>query len=697
MLQALLFREFIHPINVGITVSKGIVSTLWPAWGRHDAHGGYRPDIDGLRAIAVVGVLLYHAFPSLLPGGFVGVDVFFVISGFLITRVIIDGLSRSSFSIADFYARRVRRIFPALLLVLTACLIFGWRAMLAEDFAHLGKHAAGGAGFISNLVLWSEAGYFDQASASKPLLHLWSLGIEEQFYLAWPLMLWAAWRARLPLMPFIIATAAISFLINLHLQGNNPTAAFYSPLSRAWELMIGGMLAHWSSASGARERDWWISFLSSLRVRSTPALATGMRSACSFIGLGLLSISLVWINSSMPFPGFRALLPTVGTALLIASGPNTPVARWLLASRPFVWIGLISYPLYLWHWPLLTLAGNAYGSLGTPERAGLLLASVGLAWLTWRLVERPLRSPTRGGWKVLGLLLGMAAIAGSGLLIWKKDGLPSRYPEIVKRATEYDLEGYRAALRHQVCFMELGTNAERYAPECVDGGNQALWVLWGDSSAASMYTGVRHLQERSGKMRLAQFTSSSCPPIMDYDAPNPDCRFNNDWTMGKIEQLKPDTVLLSAMWHYYDNAKLAGTIAQLKSIGVRRVVLLGPPPSWKDTPSRIVFNIWRDDPLHTPPGPRLDYAKYGMGEGEQAAGGADYRTSVADAFLKNVAVTSGSEYISLTEVLCNEKGCLTRADADSGETFYLDIVHLTPAGATFAVKQISPQLLRNTE
>ncbi len=674
-----------------------IASFLWPNWERHDAHGGYRADIDGLRAIAVVGVLIYHAFPTLLPGGFVGVDVFFVISGYLITRVILDGLTRSSFSIGDFYARRVRRIFPALLLVLGVCLVFGWRTMLADDLAHLGKQAAGGAGFVANLVLWSEAGYFDQASASKPLLHLWSLGIEEQFYLAWPLLLWAAWRARLPLMPFILGTAAASFLINLHYQADNPTAAFYSPLSRAWELMIGGMLAHWSSSSGAGERAWWGARLSALGIVTGSGAAATLRSIGSVLGLGLLVFSLAWINSSMPFPGFRAMLPTVGTALLIASGPNTPIARWLLASRPFVWIGLISYPLYLWHWPLLTLAGNAYGTLGSLERVGLLLAAVVLALLTWKLVERPLRSPHRGGLKVAGLLLGMAVVAAFGLTAWKKEGFPSRYPEIIKRATEYDLEAYRKELRHTVCFMELGTNANGYAPECVDGGDKPLWVLWGDSSAGSLYTGFRHMQEQAGDMRLAQFTSSACPPIANADMPNPDCRFNNTWTLERIAQLKPDTVLMAAMWHYYDKGKLLDTIAQLKAMGVRRVVLIGPPPSWKDTPSRIVFNLWRDDPLHATPGPRLDYGKYGMGQGEQTAGGPDYRTSNAEDILRDLAKRSGSEYISLTEALCTAEGCLTRADSDSGETFYLDIVHLTPAGARYTVQLISPQLLGNRQ
>ncbi len=229
----------------------------------------------------------------------------------------------------------------------------------------------------------------------------------------------------------------------------------------------------------------------------------------------------------------------------------------------------------------------------------------------------------------------------------------------------------------------------------MDQGTQPLWVLWGDSSAASLYTGIRGLQQRSGKMRLAQFTSSACPPMAGFAGPNPACTYNNDWALASIARLKPDTVLMAAMWHEYDKANLPATLARLKALGVRRVVMLGPPPSWKDTPSRIVFNLWRDDPLHATPPPRLDYTKYGMGQ-DAAAGGADYRTATAEVLLRDLAKQTGVEYISLTEVLCNEDGCLTRSDSKSGETFYLDIVHLTPAGSRFTADLIAKQLLQDS-
>ncbi len=649
-------------------------------------HADYRADIDGLRAIAVLGVLVYHAFPQILTGGFTGVDVFFVISGFLITRAVLTEIASKRFSIGGFYARRARRLFPALAFVLVTCLLFGWHTLLADDLAQLGKHIAAGVGFVANLVLWSESGYFDAASTSKPLLHLWSLGIEEQFYLAWPLLLLAAWRLRLPLLPVIFTAAALSLAVSLHVLHGNPTAAFYAPFSRAWELIVGALLAVFCSPLATRERNW---FLARWAVATGAAPHRLVREYMAGIGLTMLVGSLTLVESSMPFPGFLALLPTVGTALLIGAGPATFISRRILSSRAFVWIGLISYPLYLWHWPVLTFARNAYADLSNLQLVSLLLVSVVLAWLTWRVVERPLRSSRHGGLKVTALLLAMASIGGLGLLVWKKDGYPSRYPQIIQRATEYDLDAYRLGLRNHVCFMDLGASADFYAPECVDPGEGPLWVLWGDSAAASLYPGIRGIQQHAGTMRLAQFTSSACPPILDFEGPNEHCAYNNRWALDSIAALKPDTVVLAAMWQEYDLGNVERTVARIKAAGVKRVVLLGPPPAWKDTPSRITFNLWRDDPLHVTPPARLDYSKYGAGPAAEGP----RQTVAAEAHLRAVSENSNIAYISLVDAFCNAKGCLTREDSDSGETFFLDIYHLTPAGSHFAAGLIEGELL----
>ncbi|WP_027729906.1 acyltransferase [Variovorax paradoxus] len=339
----------------------------------HLLHPKYRPDIDGLRAVAVLSVLGYHAFPQWIKGGFIGVDIFFVISGFLITTIILGSFEGDGFSYREFYARRVKRIFPALVLVLAATFAFGWWALLPHEWEQLGKHVAAGAGFVSNFAFWSEAGYFDNAAETKPLLHLWSLAIEEQFYIFWPVLLGLAWKRKWRVLTVVGAVAALSFLLNVATIHSHREAAFYSPLSRFWELMIGGMLAYMRLHRPLPKPGWG-------------------RHAQSIAGLVLIGLGLAFIRGGKAFPGFWAILPTLGAFYCIAAGPTGVLNRYVLASRPMVWVGLISYPLYLWHWPLLVYARIVEGELPSNGlRALMLLAAVVLAWLTYRFVERGTR------------------------------------------------------------------------------------------------------------------------------------------------------------------------------------------------------------------------------------------------------------------------------------------------------------------
>ncbi|MDD0998600.1 acyltransferase [Pseudomonas sp. TNT2022 ID1044] len=652
-------------------------------------HIGYRPDIDGLRAVAVLAVLIFHAFPTVMRGGFVGVDIFFVISGYLISKVILTTLDQGTFTIADFYSRRIRRIFPALVTVLVSCLVFGWNTMLADDLALLAKHILGGASFVSNFVLWSEAGYFDKASELKPLLHLWSLGIEEQFYVVWPLLLWAGWRMRLPLLLVVVLIGLASFALNILGVYENPTAVFYSPLSRGWELIIGASLACLTSDTGTKAISCNRFFVAINLVFGSEKT----RSAVSILGLLFIVYAMFRIKDTLPFPGKWALIPTVGAFLLIAAGPSAWVNRVLLSSRLMVAIGLISFPLYLWHWPLLTFARSSYPEgLSWGARLGILGVSAVLAILTYLYIEKPFRSGSRKRFKVTVLCLSMFVAAVMAGVIFKSGGFASRYPEIIQRATEYDLDGYRAGLRNQVCFMEMGQDALQYAPECIDKGTAPLWVLWGDSGGAAIYSGLRGLADRSGQFRIAQFTSSACPPMLGYEGDNLACRRNNQWTIEKVRELVPDTVILAGMWGEYNKELLPATIKQIQSAGVRRVIILGPAPGWKDSPSRIAFNLWSSDPLHRVPSERLDYAKYGRGHGVEARDGLDNRIEAAEKILRSVAQQTGATYISVAEKLCNENGCLMRESESSGDAFYLDIVHFTSHGANFAIKAIAPEL-----
>ena len=431
----------------------------------------YRPDIDGLRAIAVLAVLVYHAFPSSLPGGFVGVDIFFVISGYLISRHILEELATRSFSIRTFYARRVRRIFPALILVLLACLLFGWLSLTPGEYERLGRHVFAGALFLANFLSWREAGYFDTAADTKPLLHLWSLGIEEQFYIVWPLILALLWRLRRWLGWGMAGLIGLSLAWSLYTLWRDPVADFYSPLTRFWELAIGAMLA-------------WLA--QQQRAQALASHATRL----SWLGLALLVAALLLIDSGDAFPGAWALLPTLGAALLILAGPAALPNQKLLAWRPMVWVGLISYPLYLWHWPLLTIARVLEGETPTVTvRWALLALSFVLAWLTWRFVERPVRTHTRSRALIWVLCLAMAAVGVAGF--------------VVKSA-----HGYRDRLAGMMngdpTTMVVGADRGRLLPGCdiPQGREQGLnyclrnrvdpvrYAVVGDSKAEALFYGL---------------------------------------------------------------------------------------------------------------------------------------------------------------------------------------------------------------
>src|SRR6202171_3078579 len=328
----------------------------------------YRPDIDGLRAIAVTLVANFHAFPEAMPGGFIGVDIFFVISGFLITGIIARELEQKRFSLLAFYQRRIRRIFPALIVVLCTTLVLGWLWMLPAGYAQVGGDVFSSAAFFANIALLLQSGYFDIESAKKPLLHLWSLGIEEQFYLFWPLILMLVARLRLSMLAAVSVVGVASFVLNVALIGSNPVATFYLPFTRAWELLAGAALAcGWNQLSQA-------------------STASNLRAS---IGVVLIVAAAGVLDTKSAFPGWWAILPVAGAAPLL-SAPAPWFCRSLLASPPLVWIGLISYPLYLWHWPLLVFFGIIkFGPLTLVERELILGLSALLAWLTYWLFIFP--------------------------------------------------------------------------------------------------------------------------------------------------------------------------------------------------------------------------------------------------------------------------------------------------------------------
>ena len=464
-------------------------------------HPKYRADIDGLRAVAVLAVVGFHAFPKEVPGGFIGVDIFFVISGFLISTILFQNLESNTFRFLTFYARRIRRIFPALLVVLAANLSIGWFMLLADKYERLGKHAAGGAGFVSNLLFWKESGYFDGAAATKPLLHLWSLGIEEQFYLIWPLVLWIGWKARINLLALTMAMGLASLTWDVAVVSRDSASAFYLPMSRFWELLAGAVLAHISLK------------------RPTSSAAGPWCNLRSVLGSSLILAGLLLINGERAFPGWWAILPTLGTTLIISAGPRAWLNRTVLSRRVLVWVGLISYPLYLWHWPLLAIPRIVEG-VPPPlaVRTAAVVLSIALAWATYRLVETPLRFSKRGSTAIV-LLVSMLAVGAAGSLIYGRSGLPTRAATKAVVRNDGDVGHvlfHRYAVEHFYPCMPIAIREEATAlafgefGRCLQSKKDAPIdvAIIGDSHAEHLFLGLAELLEESECRLLHQDDSA---------------------------------------------------------------------------------------------------------------------------------------------------------------------------------------------
>ncbi len=505
----------------------------------------YRPDIDGLRAVAVLAVVGYHAFPALDPAGFIGVDIFFAISGYLISSIILGRLEggSGSFSFLDFYARRARRIFPALFAVLAACLVAGWLLLLPQEFRELGTHVAAAAAFISNFLLWHETGYFDSAAEAKPLLHLWSLGIEEQFYLLWPLLLTLAWRARkaLPLLMGFLAglLALASFAYCLYATFHAPAAAFYSPAARWWELMAGGLLAQIVMKRGLLTGTW--------------------ATMASLAGAALLVATLLLLDPSQPFPGTWALAPALAACLLLVAGQGAWFNRVVLSNRLLVGVGLVSYPLYLWHWPLLSFA-RIFHSAPLPASTilAILGASLALAWLTYRFIERPIRFGARTQ-RIAPALFALLAVAGAaGVSIRAADGFGFR-PVIGQVRPAFVVDN--PVVAHRPC-PDLAAMPAILAKACyshVNAGQPHIVILWGDSHALPWAVDFEAIAAKQG-FQLYVLKLDGCPPLTgirrtDIKASQAVCDTLEPTRalLDAIEALHPDAVVMTARWSNFSH------------------------------------------------------------------------------------------------------------------------------------------------
>ncbi len=494
----------------------------------------YRADIDGLRAIAVLSVVAFHAFPNWFKGGFVGVDIFFVISGFLISTILFENLERNTFSFLEFYIRRVKRIFPALLIVLISCLIFGWFALFADEYKQLGKHIAAAAGFVSNLVLWSENGYFDNAAETKPLLHLWSLGIEEQFYIFWPLLLWIVWKKRFNLFNITIVMLAASFVLNIWIIQKDAIATFYIPQTRFWEMFTGALLA-WSTLQQktAKFRDH--------------GLSANMQ---AWLGAMLLVAGVSLTTSASQFPGWWALLPTLGAVLIISAGMRAWLNRVVLSNKILVWVGLISFPLYLWHWPLLSFARIIESE--TPARSIRIVAvliSILLAWLTYKLIEIPIRFGPRNKMKTIVLVVLMIIMGYTGYSVYLREGLKFRDPTA---------DRVYIAQRIEQQFSDICSHQFRKISHCAEQikTGKSIVLLVGDSHVRHTYEILKDQVTGSNHDFIA-FSNGGCPFLVDINTGNvDDCAAKNAEVMEFIRKNKTNikAIVIAGEYTIYTGA-----------------------------------------------------------------------------------------------------------------------------------------------
>ena len=650
----------------------------------------FRPEIDGLRAFAVISAVIYHAFPGALSGGYIGVDVFFVISGYLITSILISELQAEKFSFSEFFGRRVRRIFPSLVFVLAMTSIFGWFFMLPAEYSQLGKHTAASAVFIQNFVFWSESGYFDPSGETKLLLHLWSLAVEEQYYLLWPLALWFVWQKNASILKLMIGVAVFSFILNIAFVSGETEAVFFWPIGRFWELLLGAVMA-WMSIfrkeflESSRQKIDRI--LAGSLFRYSPSLAdTGTYNVLSFTGIALLFGGVLFLPEGIVYPGIWALIPVLGSAFVIAGGAEPLLSRVVLSNKVALWFGAVSYPLYLWHWPLLS-----YGNLANAERASVVfrvsavLLSIFLAWFTYHFVENPFRFGAYKKQKIQALCLGLVLLGGFGWVNYKFDGLEFRFPANVRQFTDNVDFKWSSYVQGNTCYLE---EAELllHDPSCYQGRGEGVKVaLWGDSHGAALYPGLKALSDQYD-FELIQLTHAACPSLFGVTSGyRKDCPENAEQVLRELSQAKPDLIILHSSWKHDDypltpeelRVSLENTVDRLKAtLPESKLLLIGPVPRWQISPQRESFI-------------NLDRLSGKVSEMQPATMLRDY-----EATIKNVALEQSIGFMSALDVFCNEQGeCLARVGDKPTDFTAIDYGHISKAGSEYFATHIATNLL----
>jgi peptidoglycan/LPS O-acetylase OafA/YrhL len=615
---------------------------------------GYRREIDGLRALAVVPVILFHAGFEAFSGGFVGVDVFFVISGYLITSIILTQKAAGTFSLLDFYERRARRILPALFLVMAFCIPFAWLWLMPSDMKDFSQSLVAVSVFASNILFWRESGYFDTAAELKPLLHTWSLAVEEQYYVLFPLFLIVMWRfAKQWTVATLAVIAALSFALAQWGAYNKPAATFLLLPTRGWEIAIGALLAFYFARHPKLK------------------LQRSVQEIGSLIGLLLILYAVFAYSKATPFPSAYALAPTLGTALIIlCAKPATLVGR-VLTTKALVGIGLISYSAYLWHQPLFAFA--RYKAIDNPSLSvfgALCLVTVVLAYFSHRFVEVPFRDKNNFDRKLIfliapGVTLCFVALGALGIFM---KGFEYRLDENQRQLLSFNSYNYKELYREGDCFLRDEQSYTDFKKICFSENHSQSILVWGDSHAAALSFGLSKTFEN-----FSQFTASGCGPLLGVAFGwSSTCESINKFVSVEIESRKPKAVLLHANWLRYKDqnisVSLRSTINFIKSKSpTTEIFVLGGVPQYEPSLPTLMLNkrlsLVNDLRVISP-----SYKK----------------VLLVDSLLKDISLDTHVRYFSSLDAFCSVSNCLVTSSVE-GQIMPMawDYGHLTSSGAIY--------------
>jgi peptidoglycan/LPS O-acetylase OafA/YrhL len=624
----------------------------------------YRSEIDGLRALAIIPIIFFHFNFEVFSGGFVGVDIFFVISGYLITSIILTDINQNKFSIFNFYHRRARRILPALFLMLFICIPLAMVILLPEDLKEFSNSLIAITLFISNIFFWRNSDYFDTSAELSPLLHTWSLAVEEQFYFIFPLIfIFFLKRSKFLLLIITLMLFLASLCVSEYAANVHPTAAFFLLPFRGWELLMGVLTALCLSQEN---------FINLKRT---------YREIASLFGLGLIIFAVFFFSKSTTFPGFNALIPTIGTSLIILSANKCTLVGKLLSTKIFVGIGLLSYGAYLWHQPLL--AFSRYKNTGNLDNYSYILIFLGtflIAYFSWKIIEMPFRNNKIKQTKnfILISTLVLFFLITFAIICITKNGFESRLDQNQRNLLSFNSYNYKEIYSQDKCFLNRSQSYKDFNKFCKSENLKDSIFIWGDSHAAALSFGLR-----KNFKNVSQYTTSACPPILSNNSKlKSSCKKINEFISEMVIQQQPNILILHSNWLLYDEKSLlTGLVELIKFIHVNSpytniIVLGGVPQFIPSLPSYIILNK----------NPFTDDLRLKSSHTDKIL--------LIDQKLKDLSKENNIVFFSAIDSFCDGLNCLvTYPYGEVLMPMAWDYGHLTAAGSIFLSEKLKPNLI----